>query len=59
LLNFNRYFCEVIVHFSLEVIAKVLDLLTDGKADALVRCILGLVFGGRGHPPCYGPSFLY
>jgi len=24
-----------------------------GKADALVRCILCLVFGGRGRPPCH------
>jgi len=37
---------------------KVLDLLTDGKADALVRRILCLVFGGRGRPPCHGLNFL-
>jgi len=43
---------------STEVIVKVLDLLTDGKADALVRRILCLVFGGRGRPPCHGLSFL-
>jgi len=41
-----------------EVIAKVLDLSTDGKADALVRRILCLVFGGRGRPPCHGLRFL-
>jgi len=41
-----------------EVIAKVLDLLTDGKADVLVRRILGLVFGGRGRPPRHGLSLL-
>jgi len=42
----------------MEVIAKVLDLLTDGKADAIVRRILCLVFGGRGRPPCHSLSFL-
>jgi len=36
----------------------VLDLLTDGKADALVRRILCWVFGGRGRPHCHGLSFL-
>jgi|GEM_PF-850219 len=32
--------------------------LTDGKADALVRRILCLVFGGRQRPPCHGLSFM-
>jgi|GEM_PF-2487576 len=43
---------------TIKVIVKVLNLLTDGKADALVRRILGLVFDGRGRPPCHGLSFL-
>jgi|GEM_PF-681444 len=48
-----RYYFNNSKSYKSEVIAKALDLLTDGKADAFVRRILGLVFGGRGRPPCH------
>ncbi|MBM3325495.1 MAG: hypothetical protein FJY65_00720 [Calditrichaeota bacterium] len=34
-----------------------MDLLTDGKADALVRRKPSIECGGRGRPPCRGLNF--